>query len=250
MAQKNEGVREGRWTTRRRLRKPSSTAIKEQNKLLEEKQGADRNRAFSRPIAVTTGAATSEATRSYLHQEPTGALHRVRAPQGVQPRRARTSSTISSGLSRRSPAMRRKQARPENHVSEQRPGRRLPGHPVARRHHRPRTSARRRRCASSPASRRISSDALEYILDNDEADAGWVGETQATPRDQHAQALSKLTIPVSEIYAQPKATQKLIDDAAIDVEAWLARKVAEKFTRMENTAFMVGDRRPASRAAC
>lgn len=86
----------------------------------------------------------------------------------------------------------------------------------------------------------ISSDALEYILDNDEADAGWVTETQPRP-ETGTPKLGKLLIPVHEIYAQPKATQKLIDDAAIDVEAWLGRKVAQKFTRMENTAFMIGD---------
>ena len=86
----------------------------------------------------------------------------------------------------------------------------------------------------------ISTDSLEYILDNDEAGAGWVGETEARP-ETTTPKLSKLTIPVNEIYAQPKATQKLIDDAAVDIEAWLARKVAEKFARMENTAFLVGD---------
>jgi len=86
----------------------------------------------------------------------------------------------------------------------------------------------------------ISSDSLEYMLDNDEASAGWVGETQARP-ETNTPRLSKLVIPVNEIYAMPKATQKLIDDAAVDIEAWLAAKVAQKFARMENTAFMSGD---------
>ena len=86
----------------------------------------------------------------------------------------------------------------------------------------------------------ISTDSLEYMLDNDEAGAGWVGETQSRP-ETSTPKIGKLLIPVNEIYAQPKATQKLIDDAAVDVEAWLARKVAEKFARMENTAFLVGD---------
>ena len=86
----------------------------------------------------------------------------------------------------------------------------------------------------------ISSDSLDYMLENDEAGAGWVGETQPRP-ETNTPRLSKLVIPVNEIYAMPKATQKLIDDAAVDIEAWLARKVSEKFARMENTAFMVGD---------
>jgi len=43
------------------------------------------------------------------------------------------------------------------------------------------------------------------------------------------------------MYAQPKVTQKLIDDAATDVEAWLAGKVADKFARVEGAAFWTGD---------
>jgi HK97 family phage major capsid protein len=46
---------------------------------------------------------------------------------------------------------------------------------------------------------------------------------------------------VHELYAQPKATQKLIDDAAIDIEAWLADKVSTIFAKKENTAFISGD---------
>src|SRR5699024_1810276 len=74
----------------------------------------------------------------------------------------------------------------------------------------------------------ISSGSMEYLIDNDEADAGWVAETQPRPETRTPQ-LGKLIIPVHEIYAMPKATQRLIDDAAIDIEAWLAGKVAEKF---------------------
>ncbi len=43
------------------------------------------------------------------------------------------------------------------------------------------------------------------------------------------------------MYAQPKATQKLIDDGSIDIEQWVARKVADKFARLEATAFISGD---------
>ena len=39
----------------------------------------------------------------------------------------------------------------------------------------------------------------------------------------------------------PEATVKLLEDASINVEAWLATKVAEKFTRTENSAFVNGN---------
>jgi HK97 family phage major capsid protein len=38
----------------------------------------------------------------------------------------------------------------------------------------------------------------------------------------------------------PKISQKLLDDAAINVEAWLAAKVADKFARVEGNAFWNG----------
>lgn len=86
----------------------------------------------------------------------------------------------------------------------------------------------------------ISSDSLEIIEDKDEADAGWTTET-GTRSDTDAPQIAKKTIPVHELYAQPKATQKLIDDASIDIEAWLAEKLADVFSRKENTAFINGD---------
>lgn len=86
----------------------------------------------------------------------------------------------------------------------------------------------------------ISTDALEILEDLDEAASGWVGETQSRS-ETNTPKMKKIVIPVHEIYAQPKATQKLLDDAAFNVESWLSEKVAEKFMRDENTAFVSGD---------
>ena len=57
----------------------------------------------------------------------------------------------------------------------------------------------------------------------------------------HSAGSAIQTIPVHELYAQPKATQKLIDDAAIDIEAWLADKISQIFSKKENAAFISGD---------
>jgi HK97 family phage major capsid protein len=86
----------------------------------------------------------------------------------------------------------------------------------------------------------ISSDALEGLFDLDEAASGWVGETDSRGETNTPQ-LGKWRIPVHELYAKPKATQKLLDDASINMEAWLASKVAEKFARDEANAFVVGN---------
>lgn len=86
----------------------------------------------------------------------------------------------------------------------------------------------------------ISTDALDIAVDTDEAGAGWVGETEARPETSTPQ-VGEQRIPVHEIYAKPKATQKLLEDAGIDVEAWLERKVSEKFARMRALAFISGN---------
>jgi len=86
----------------------------------------------------------------------------------------------------------------------------------------------------------ISSDSLEILEDRDSAAAGWTGESTSITATTSPQIAKKL-IPVYQLYAQPKATQKLIDDSAIDIEAWLAGKISDIFGRLENTAFISGD---------
>lgn len=86
----------------------------------------------------------------------------------------------------------------------------------------------------------ISVDALEGINDLDEAAAGWVAETGARTATSTPQ-VGKWRIPAEEMYAMPEATQKFLDDAAVDVEGWLARKVSSKMIRVENAAFVTGD---------
>lgn len=86
----------------------------------------------------------------------------------------------------------------------------------------------------------ISTDRLEGFNDLQEGSAGWVGETQARPATNTPQ-VGKWEIPVHELYAMPEATAKLLEDANVDIGAWLANKVADKMARMENSAFVNGD---------
>ncbi|MDZ4778266.1 MAG: phage major capsid protein [Alphaproteobacteria bacterium] len=85
----------------------------------------------------------------------------------------------------------------------------------------------------------ISGPALEGLLDNGEADCGWVGETSART-ETNTPAAGKYRIEPMEMYAAPKVTQTLLDDAGVDVDAWLASKVANKFARMESAAYVNG----------
>lgn len=84
-----------------------------------------------------------------------------------------------------------------------------------------------------------TSDRKSGRYDLGEADAGWVGEQEARP-ETATPGLGEWEIPVRELYAKPKATQQVIDDTP-NIEAWLEGKVADKFARMEATAFILGN---------
>lgn len=86
----------------------------------------------------------------------------------------------------------------------------------------------------------ISSESLDVIEDTQLPGAAWVAETAARS-DTTTHQIGKNNISTHEMYAIPKATQKLIDDASVDIEAWLAQKVAEKFAALEATSFISGD---------
>ncbi len=85
----------------------------------------------------------------------------------------------------------------------------------------------------------ISSDALEGMEDLGEAGAGYAGE-HTTSGNTTTPQVGKWKIPVFWIDTEPKATQQLLDDASIDVEAWMADKVGSKFARFENNEFVTG----------
>lgn len=69
---------------------------------------------------------------------------------------------------------------------------------------------------------------------------GWVAETGA--RAQTASpVLDELAFPAMELYAMPAATQTLLDDAAVNIDEWLAIEVEAAFASQEGTAFVTGD---------
>lgn len=72
------------------------------------------------------------------------------------------------------------------------------------------------------------------------AEAGWVGETD--PRAETlTPTLEQLEFPTMELYAMPAATATLLDDAATDVDQWIAEEVETAFAEQEGIAFISGD---------
>lgn len=70
--------------------------------------------------------------------------------------------------------------------------------------------------------------------------SGWVGETAARPLTTNP-TLHPITFAAGEIYAQPSATSRLLDDAAVDVAEWLVNELRIEFNRQEGIAFLSGD---------
>ena len=70
--------------------------------------------------------------------------------------------------------------------------------------------------------------------------SGWVSETAARP-ETDTPSFAEIAPPSGELYANPAASQAMLDDAAFDVEAWLAGEIAEEFARAEGAAFIHGN---------
>ncbi|WP_375331821.1 phage major capsid protein [Candidatus Tisiphia endosymbiont of Temnostethus pusillus] len=86
----------------------------------------------------------------------------------------------------------------------------------------------------------ISSNALDIVIEDGNFASGWVGDLEA--RDETtAPKLKQQRIFVHELYAQPKASQTLIDDSAIRIESWLIERLRDSFVKAENDAFINGD---------
>lgn len=69
--------------------------------------------------------------------------------------------------------------------------------------------------------------------------SGWVSETAARP-ETATPDFAEIAPPTGELYANPAASQAMLDDAAFDLESWLASEIAMEFARAEGAAFVNG----------
>jgi HK97 family phage major capsid protein len=69
--------------------------------------------------------------------------------------------------------------------------------------------------------------------------SGWVSEVAARP-ETATPSFAEIAPPAGELYANPAASQAMLDDAAFDLESWLADEIAMEFARAEGTAFVSG----------
>ena len=86
----------------------------------------------------------------------------------------------------------------------------------------------------------VESTAFDVLVDHSDVGAGWASET-AERTETGTPQVDRISIPLHELSAMPKASQRLLDDSAFDVEGWLAQRIAGKFSRAEAQAFLNGD---------
>lgn len=70
--------------------------------------------------------------------------------------------------------------------------------------------------------------------------SGWVGETDTRPETATPQ-LSAVEITVGELYANPKLTQQIVDDAMFDAELFITEEIGNEFADQLGAALLHGD---------
>jgi HK97 family phage major capsid protein len=69
--------------------------------------------------------------------------------------------------------------------------------------------------------------------------SGWVAYEAARP-ETNTPSFTEVVPAAGELYANPAASQQMLDDAMFDVEKWLAHEIATEFARAEGFAFVKG----------
>ena len=86
----------------------------------------------------------------------------------------------------------------------------------------------------------IEGNSYDFIIDRADIGAGWATET-ANQAETATGTMERINIPLHELSAMPKVSQRLLDDTAFDVEGWLAGRIAERFGRAEAQTFVAGN---------
>lgn len=86
----------------------------------------------------------------------------------------------------------------------------------------------------------VEATSYDVLVDHSQVGAGWTNET-STLGETETPIVDRISIKLHELSALPKASQRLLDDSAFDVEGWLAERISAKFNQAESAAFVSGD---------
>ncbi len=70
----------------------------------------------------------------------------------------------------------------------------------------------------------VEANSFDVLIDHTDVGAGWADENAAAS-ETATPSIDRISIPLHELSALPKASQRLLDDSAFDVEGWLAGRI-------------------------
>lgn len=87
---------------------------------------------------------------------------------------------------------------------------------------------------------RVGSAGYRKLVTQNGVASGWAAETAARP-ETATPSFNEIVPSFGDLYANPAATQAMLDDAQFDVEDWLAGEIATEFAKAEGSAFINGN---------
>lgn len=88
--------------------------------------------------------------------------------------------------------------------------------------------------------KRITTGTYKRLISQGGCEAGWA--TELEPRDvTDSPKLAEIAINAQELFALPKTTQTLLEDADFDVAAWLQTEIETAFAEQEGETFISGN---------
>ena len=86
---------------------------------------------------------------------------------------------------------------------------------------------------------KVGSAGYRKLVTSGGTPSGWSSETGARA-ETATPVFNEIAPPMGELFANPAASQAMLDDASFDVEGWLAQEIATEFARAEGAAFVGG----------
>jgi HK97 family phage major capsid protein len=87
---------------------------------------------------------------------------------------------------------------------------------------------------------KVGSAGYRKLITSGGTPSGWVAYEAARP-ETNTPTFTEVVPASGELYANPAASQQMLDDAMFDVESWLAGEIATEFARAEGMAFVKGN---------
>jgi HK97 family phage major capsid protein len=87
---------------------------------------------------------------------------------------------------------------------------------------------------------KVGSSGYRKLVTSGGIASGWAAETAART-ETATPVFNEVAPPSGDLYANPAASQAMLDDAAFDVEEWLAQEIAREFAAAEGSAFVNGN---------